>query len=485
MKRLIILFLFGLAVVPAPAAETNDLGRSVVEVLVTALRYDAFVPWRRERPTFRSGYGVVVAPSRIITSEDLVRNAAMVEIRRPGGSDKIPAVLVQSDARANAALLDISASGRSFPPVEWDGKVTTGSKVTLVQFDAAGQMQTGDGRITEIAVGPLPNAPHSLLTFSVLTDLKLDRIGAPAFHEGRLVGLVMQYDESSQTSVLLPTAVLKRFVESVAHSPYKGLATAGVFWTALIDPIKRRYYGLPADNRGVLVLRTIPESGAASALMVDDVILEWDGSAIDSQGYYDDPDFGRLSFPYLIAGHRRPGDEVPVTIWRGNQRLSVRVRLDPFADARALIPLNTEGERADYLVDGGLILRELTADYLLSRGPRWMIGSNPRLVFLYLTRAQFAEKPGQRVVILSGVLPDTINRGFQNYRDDVITHVNGEAISNLKDVIAIQARDSGVWRITTQSRGVDIVLDRDQLREANQRIAERYRIPQLRSIAKP
>jgi hypothetical protein len=219
--------------------------------------------------------------------------------------------------------------------------------------------------------------------------------------------------------------------------------------------------------------------------MVDDVILEWDGSAIDSQGYYDDPDFGRLSFPYLIAGHRRPGDEVPVTIWRGNQRLSVRVRLDPFLDARALIPLNTEGERADYLVEGGLILRELTADYLLSRGPRWMLGSNPRLVFLYLTRAQFAEKPGQRVVILSGVLPDTINRGFQNYRDDVITHVNGEAISNLKDVFAIQARDSGVWRITTQSRGVDIVLDRDQLREANQRIAERYRIPQLRSVARP
>lgn len=483
MKRLIALILLGLAAMPIGAAETNDLGRSVVEVLVTALRYDANVPWRRERPTFRSGYGVVIGPSRIITSEDLVRNAALVEVRRPGGSDKITAVLVQSDARANAALLDISASaaGRSFPPVEWDGKVATGSKITLVQFDAAGQMQTGDGRITEISVGPLPNAPHSLLTFSVLTDLKLDRIGAPAFHEGRLVGMVIQYDESSQTSLLLPTAVLKRFVESVAHPPYKGLATAGVFWTALIDPVKRRYYGMPAESQGVLVLRTVPESGAASALIADDIILEWNGHTIDAQGYYDDPDFGRLSFSHLIAGYRRPGDEVPVTIWRGNQRRSVRVRLDQFEDARALIPLNTEGERADYLVEGGLILRELTADYLLSRGPRWMLGSNPRLVFLYLTRAQFAEKPGQRVIVLSGVLPDSINRGFQNYRDDVVTHVNGEAVSNLKEVFAIRARDGGIWRITTQSRGVDIVLDRDQLGEANQRISERYRIPQLRS----
>lgn len=484
MKRLILLFLSALAAAHVPAAETNDVSRSVVEVFVTALRYDANVPWRRERPTFRSGYGVVIAPSRIITTEDLVRNAVMVEIRRPGGSDKIPAVLVQSDARANAALLDISASatGRLLPPVGWDGKVATGTKITLVQFDAAGQIQTGDGRITEIAVGPLPSAPHSLLTFSVLTDLKLDRIGTPAFHEGRLVGLVMQYDENSQTSLLLPTAILKRFVESVDHPPYRGLATAGVFWTALVDPVKRRYYGLPADHQGVLVLRTVPESGAASTLMADDVILEWDGRNIDSQGYYDDPDFGRLSFPHLIAGYRFPGDEVPVTVWRNHQRRSVRVRLDPFSDARALIPLNTEGERADYLVEGGLIFRELTADYLLSRGPRWMLGSNPRLVYLYLTRAPFAEKPGERVVILSGVLPDSINRGFQNYRDDVITKVNGEAVSNLKAVFAIRARDGGIWRITTQSRGVDIVLDRNQLREANQRIAERYRIPQLQAL---
>ncbi|MEI6148585.1 MAG: hypothetical protein WCS01_05775 [bacterium] len=482
MKRLVILFLLGLAAAPVRADESNEVGRSVVEVLVTSQRYDANVPWRRERPTFHSGYGVVIAPSRIVTTEDLVRNAVLIEIRRPGGSEKIPAILVQSDARANAALLDISASpaGKAFTPARWDGKVASGAKVNLVQFDDAGQMQTGEGRITEIAVGPLPNAPHSLLTFSVLTDLKLERTGAPAFHAGGLLGLVMQYNESSQTSLILPAAILKRFVESVAQPPYQGLATAGVFWAPLIDPVKRRFYGLPSGDQGVLVLRTVPESGAASSLKADDVILEWDGQAIDAQGYYEDPDFGRLSFPHLIAGHRRPGDQIEVTILRGGQRLTVSLRLDPFLDERSLIPLNTEGVQSEYLVEGGLILRELSADYLLSRGSRWMLNSNPRLVFLYLNRAQFPGKPGQRVVILSGVLPDSINRGVQDYRDDVVTHVNGQAVSNIREVFAIRDRDNGIWRVTTQSHGVDIVLERDQLREANQRIAERYRIPQLR-----
>jgi S1-C subfamily serine protease len=486
MKRLSGLLCLSLlmVVVPVLAAESNAVGRSVVEVLITAQRYDANVPWRRERPTLRSGYGVVISPTRIVTTEDLVRNAVLIEIRRPGGSDKIAAALVQSDARANAALLDISAApaGQPFIPADWDGKVATGTKVNLVQFDAAGQMQTGEGRITEIAVGPLPNAPYNLLTYSVLTDLKLDRTGAPAFHEGRLVGLVMQYDAASQTSLILPTAVLKRFVENVANPPYQGLATAGVFYSSLIDPAKRRFYGLQENNTGVLVLRTVPGSGASVVLMPDDIILEWDGQAVDSQGYYNDAEFGRLSFSHLIAGHRLPGDTIPVVIWRNKQRITLKLRLDPFADAWALIPLNTEGEQTAYLVEGGVILRELTADYLLSRGNRWMLASNPRLVHLYLTRAQFPEKPGQRVVVLSAVLPDAINRGFENYRDDVVTHVNGKPVSNLKDVFAIRERDNGIWRIATQGRGVDIVLDREQLAEANQRIAEQYRIPRLRSL---
>ena len=127
-----------------------------------------------------------------------------------------------------------------------------------------------------------------------------------------------------------------------------------------------------------------------------------------------------------------------------------------------------------------MILRELNADYLLAYGNQWMLKANPRLVNLYLTRAQFPETPGAHVVILADIIPDTINKGYQGYRDDVVTQVNSQAVSNLAEVFSIRKRDGGIWRVTTQSHGVDIVLDRAQLEEANQRIAERYRIPMLR-----
>jgi hypothetical protein len=464
--RLLFLILAILAARYAGAEPTHEGSRSIVEILVTAQRYDARMPWRLERPVSRAGYGVVIDSGRVITCEDLVRNAVLIEIRRPGTGGKIPATLLQADPRANSALLGLP--DRSAPdhlaPVDWEESVAAGTEVNLIQFDPAGQMQTGDGRITEIAVEPLPSAPHSLLTFSVLTDLKMDRIGTPVFHNGRLVGLAMHYDEQSQTSLILPATILKTFLTAAAQPAYEGLATAGVFWTALVDPVKRRYYGLPGADEGVLVLRTIPSSGAAGVLRADDVILEWDGRAVDAQGYYNDPDFGRLSFSHLIASRRRAGETVPVILWRNRQRVSVSVRLDPFSDERALVPLNTEGRQAAYLLEGGLILRELTADYLSAYGPRWMITANPRLVNLTLTRAQFPARPGERVVILSAIVPDIVNKGYEDYRD----------------AFAIRDRDGGIWRIATQSHGVDIVLDPDQLEEANRRISERYRIPQLR-----
>jgi S1-C subfamily serine protease len=480
MRRIapFFLFSFGLAglasLLAAPGAD-----RSVVEVLVTAQRNDAHVPWRRERPAFRSGYGVAIAPGRIVTVEDLVRNAMLVEIRRPGQSEKRPARILQADPRADAALLAIDGPSDDLPPAEWAGGVTNGTKVRLLQFDPAGQAQSGEGRITEIAVAPLPDAPHSLLAFSVLTDLKLDRAGAPVLCEDRLVGLALRYEAGDQTSVVLPAAVLRRFIDDASHAPYQGVATAGMFWQPLIDPTQRRYFGVDDDNRGVLVVRTVPASGAAGVLEPNDVVVEWDGCAIDLRGYYNDPDFGRLLFSHLIAGRRRPGDRVPVVIVRDGKPRTVEVRLDAFSDARAIIPLNTEGLPVAYLVEGGVILRELTADYLQSYGSRWMLNANPRLVHLYLTRAQFPEKPGDRVVILSGVLPDEINKGYQGYRDDIVTRVNGQPVSNLADVFAVRSRDKGIWRVTTQSQGVDLVLDRDQLDEANRRIADRYRIPQL------
>ena len=466
------------------AAEADPLPADcTVEVLVTWQRPDARSPWRRERPGMRQGYGVFVSPTHIITTDELVRNATLVEVRLPGRGRKWTARVIQADARANAAVLDVAGltPDAPFKPAVLDEAVPRAEKVQVVTFDEAGQMKSGDGRITEASVESLPDAASSILLFKVLTDLKTDGQGLPVFHHGRLAGLVMEYDSEAQSSVVIPSPILKQVVDDTAAPPYKGLASAGLLWTALVDPAKRHYFKLQDDNRGILVTRLLPGSGASHSLKPGDVIVSWDGKPIDSQGYYPDEVYGRLLLTHLICGRRRPGDIVPVSIIRDGAALDVQVTLSAFNDREALIPRNTEDEPADYIVDGGLVLRELSLDYLRSFGGKWMVAANPRLVNLYLTRALMPDKPGQRVVILVGMLPDPINIGYQGYHDEIVTKVNGQPVANLDDVFAIVKSDGGVQRLSFDTTTLDLVLDPTELSEANRRLAQQYRIPHLMS----
>ncbi len=463
----------------AATAFPNNMEKAMVQIIVTAQRPDARLPWRRERPVLRVSYGIVVAPGRILTTEDTVRNATLVEVQGSGQSAKYTARILKADPRIDAALLAIPDEvAGNFSPITWDGIQPRGTKVTLAQFDNAGQLQTGDGRVSETSVSSLPSSPNAVLTLNVLSDLKLERIGAPVYANGRLAGMAIRYDATNQIIEALPATLLKRFTESATAPQYRGFATAGLSWAPMIDPAKRKYHGLKENGRGVLVLRTTPDSGSARALEPGDVILSWDGSVIDSHGYYMDPEYGRLGFPHLVS-KRNPGDTVQVTVYRNRQETNVTVTLEAYDDNRALIPQNTEGVPAEYLMEGGLLIRELTADYLSAFGNRWLVLNSPQLVNLYLTRAQFPDKPGDRVVILVGILPDDINKGYEMIRDQIITHVNGKPVSSMKDVFSIRKTDGGISHVTLKNFAAEIMLEPGALAKANSRIAESYRIPSL------
>ncbi len=481
MRRLLSLFAL-MALSTCVAAEPAALpSESTVEVLVTCQRNDARFPWRRERPGVRQGFGVLVTPTQVVTTEELVRNATLVEVRRPGRGQKRGARIAQADVRANTAVLDVPslAEDTSVKPLPLDDTLRRGDKVQILTFDDAGQMKSGDGRITEASVETLPDAASSILLFKVLTDLKADGQGLPVLHEGRLAGLTMDYDSEAQTTRVIPAPILKHVLNDIATPPYEGLASAGLLWTHLVDPCKRRYLKLPDDNRGILVTRLLPGSGAARVLRPGDVIVAWDGKMVDSQGYYSDETYGRMLLTHLISGRRRPGDMVPVSIIRDGVAADVTVALSSHDDHHALVPRNAEDEPADYLVDGGLVIRELSLDYLRAFGGKWMLNANPRLVNLYLTRALFPDRPGQRVVILSAVLPDPINIGYQGYRDEIVTRINGQPVGNLGDVFDIVKRDGGIRRVTFDSTPLELVLDGSGLAEANRRLAAQYRIPRL------
>jgi hypothetical protein len=463
----------------APPAQESDAAAHLAAVLVTAQEYDAFIPWRRRPPETREGYAAAVAPGRFVTTESLVRNHTLVELRPARSGTRIPVTVTVADPELNLALLDAGrATDGAFEPLAVATALPPDAVLRLVQFDATRNPQRGDGRIVQIDMDALPKAPYPSLTFRVLSGLNVRGEGAPALYAGALAGIVMAYDAEARIAAMIPYPVLRRFLDDAHTAPYTGAPRAGFLWKPLVDPVRRRYLGVPADG-GIRVLSCLPGAGAADTLQPGDVVLEWDGYAIDALGYYADPDFGRLPFPYLIKGRRTAGDRSTARVVRAGVITNVTVHLSVHRDTAAYIPENITGAAEPFVVQGGLILRELTGRYLKAHGSDWQRRADTRLSHLYLTQRHTPPEPGDRIVYLGSVLPDPVNIGYQDgrFRNRVVEAVNGETIRNLADVRRIAERDGALTRVRLHAMGVELVLDAEALPEADARIADAYRIP--------
>ncbi len=478
---LVCLLAVTLPVAPAMVrAEQPGADVPVVQITTTFQEYNPFIPWQKQAPRARVGFGIVVAPDKVLTTETVVRNQVLIELARVRSGEKIPARVVEADPEANLALLQVRdpAQLAGMVPIRIADRLPDDAALSIVQFDETREFQAGGAKLVRILVDALPEAPFRTLAFKVLVDLDVSAPGAPVVVNGALAGLAMSYDGASRTAMLIPYAALTKFIADLADGNYSGLASAGFLWQPLVDPVKRRYLGADAVDSGVQVLSCLPRSGADGILKPMDVVLEWDGKPIDNMGYYDDDEFGRLLMPHLIK-KRQPGDTVPLTILRAGERLTVRMTLSRYDDENAYVPENITGRPDDYVIDGGLILQEMSGRWLRAYGRNWQSKADSRLVNLYLTKRVAPGSPGDRIVLLSTVLPDDINIGYQHLRTQIVEAVNGTPIRNLEDVFRVRARDGCINRLRLKSFGIDLVLDANRIAAANAKLQADYNLPGL------
>ncbi|MBL7077119.1 MAG: hypothetical protein ISS31_06590 [Kiritimatiellae bacterium] len=475
-----------LAARPA-TADTDDLSRSLVKVSVTAQEFDAYMPWQKRKPHARDGYGIAVGPHRILTSEALVRNGTLIELQRPQSGERLAAQVVESDHQIGLALLEVSPDVAPFVAVDVrpDRQFDADTPLQVVQLDNTLALQTGGAQVLSVAMTELPSAPYPVLLYTLLTDIAVNDQCTIVMSRDRLAGIVLQYNGNRRTAEVLPASVLARFLADADAPPYAGFAMAGFQWRPLVDPTRRAYLGATETTDGVLILACMPGTGAAEILKPNDVLLEWDGHRIDNLGYYVDPDLGRISMPHLIKFRRAPGERVPLRVIREGKELELDLLLARHRDTDALVPENTLREQAPYLIEGGLVLLELNGHFLRARGSDWTRSIDPRLAHIYLTRGTSPEKPGDRVVILAGVLPDRINQDYGMFRQEIVTSVNGQPIRNMRDIYRVIGPKGHVERVGLQGIGIELVLDTAALTEANERISRLYRIPRLKNPPQP
>jgi len=462
-------------------AENLSFENTLVELVVTYQEPDPFQPWQMKPPSTRHGFGTIIDDGLIVTTAKIVRNQTLVEVRKVRNGQKFAATLVQTDEQVDLALLALDHPD-AFGPMRPLPLATNGlpdGPITLVQIDSTHQIQDGEGQIVKVAVENLKGSIYHSLHYSVLSDLTIRLTGGPAVRNGQLEGIVTDYRAGERTSAVIPAPFVRRFITDAETAPYNGFGTAGFHWRPLIDPVKRRYLGVSTNSGGVLVLAVVPGTGAADTLQPGDVILEWEGHSLDDRGYYEDATYGHILFSHLIKLNRMPGEAARARIVRGREDLVITVPITRTDEEAALVPENTSRQRASYLVEGGFVIRELTGHYLRSYGRDWRARANSRLVSHYYGRINKDYAPGDRIIMLIGVLPDSINVGYHHFSGEVLVRVNGKPIRNLDDVFAIRDADKAITSFGFQSSPFDITIDGQMLDDANRRLADVYRITDL------
>ncbi|MEO0054788.1 MAG: hypothetical protein RLZZ50_735 [Verrucomicrobiota bacterium] len=481
LRLLAPLAVLGIFAALVPAARAQLLKRtgwesSLVSIEATYKVYDAFQPWNEPTRAIRK-HGVVIGPGEILTTAQYLPAHTLVRVQKGGRGRWHDARVKWWDAQSNIAILE-SAS-----PAFWQGltpaplaeKAGRGPEFDLVRW-RDGNLETRRvefGKFT-VGEGALGFAPHVQLEVSTdLTGLGWTEVVA---RDGAVAGLTTY--SNGRVCGVLPAPFIRDVLKAWREGRFSGLGYFDFTWQPGGNPELLKELGLAGEPRGVVVHRGGRESDPAASPQPRDILLEIDGKPIDSEGDYLDPDYGHLMLENLANRGHFAGATVKMKVRRGTEELEFGYVVPKAEFADETVPREVFDGAPKYLMAGGLVFQPFAQPFLRGWGEEWRKFAPFRLQYW-----QFEEPADGRksLVVLSGVLPDAINLGYQDAVMLVVDKVNGRAISTLADLAdSLKAPSSGGVHRFAFMPGRDLqrlVLDAASLDEATKRVRDYYGLP--------
>ena len=296
-----------------------------------------FVEARGQGPGGSSGSGFLVdGNGSILTNQHVVDNAEEVDVRFGEDGDPINAKVAGTDPSTDLALLKIDADkadGRALP-LGSSEDVRVGEPVIAIgsPFGLRGTVTAG----IVSGLGREIQSPNGFTIDEVVqTDAAINpgNSGGPLIDErGRVIGVNAQIASNGNRSnsgvgFAIPIDTAKDVLPELRTSGEVKRAYLGVS-SAEVDSQIARELKLPAD-RGALVQTVVrggpaDDAGLRGGQRRTDSGLESGGDLIVKVGDQEISDPGQLAD---AIGKLKPGEEVRVEYFRGDQRRSAQVKL--------------------------------------------------------------------------------------------------------------------------------------------------------------
>jgi hypothetical protein len=448
---------------------------SIIQIEVTSKAYNYIQPWERsEKKAFKTG--VVIANHEIITTAEGMDDATLIRLKKQGDGLFSIGTIAWIDYQSNLAA--VTTDNKDFwpglQPAKLADPVPTSGDVRILRW-REDSLDDRQGEIDRLTV------ENSMLSFVSVPALKIDSgIEGAGFGDAitvgdKLVGIACAQVGSEVTAI--PTSFIGPIVKAEQAKTYTGLGYFDFTWDPAENPLNLEYLKLPGPARGVIIKETAMKPGTVSLVKPRDVLLQVNGFDIDAQGNYHDPQYKKLSLENLSSRGVFAGMTTKFKIWRDGKEMDLTYTLPKAEYSDELVTEQSFDKAPEYVMAGGFIFEPLTEAYLRSWGPTWRQHSPFRLYYYNLDKVT-PDHP-QRV-ILTLVLPDRSNIGYERLRNLVVDEINGVKIKTIDDVpVALKSPVNGfdVFKFVPGSPTAEAVLDASQMDEVNKEIMGRYYIP--------
>ena len=433
-------------------------------------------PWKM-KPTKRGlGSGFLIQDNLILTNAHVVSDSRILLVNKISNPEPFLADVVAIAHDSDLALLKVRDANfyQDLTPLELGGIPELRSRVRAYGYPMGGQeLSRTEGVVSRIEFGTYvhPGIDSHLL---IQTDSAINpgNSGGPVTQSGRAIGVAFQSNlRLNDVGYFIPVPLITRFLSDIEDGKYEGVPEIGIETSSLVNRHYRRYLGLPENTSGILVDRVIPHSSADGVILSGDVLTKIEDKQIDAAGMVR---YGEQQVTFFIeAENRQIGDLLKIQVWRKGKfhNLSLSLKAPPFgAEMR-----NSYDELPEYLIFGGLVFIALNRNYIHSPG-----NLTPSLAYEHWYRE--LERPRTRrdqVILISRVLPSSVNSGYSNLRNFIVTTLNGKSVNSLRDLdIMLKEMPPDTLHVVFESewQKMPLVLDYKKSLEQQQSVLERYGI---------
>lgn len=480
--------------VPPPPSVQADVSQvefdSIVRIEVEVENRNYRVPWNIGGLGSGVGTGFLIGKNRFLTNAHVVSNRRLIYIKKMDRPEPYEARVLFVAHDCDLALLELKdpTPFKDVKPLSLGNIPKLNTTVIAVGYPIGGErISVTRGVVSRIDFRPYTHSGVDFhLTIQVDAAINPGNSGGPVLQENKVVGVAFQGYSGSQaqnTAYMIPVPVINRFLKDVADGHYDYYVDMATQTINLLNPAQRLALGLKNDGRGVMVTVADKAGSAGGILKTGDVLLSIDGFDIASDGFVT-IEGERINLNEIVE-RKFVGDTVTLKILRDLKEQEIKVELQRFIPY--LIQANHYDQKPNFVLFAGLqfqpLDRELMASFKID-------DLKARYIYGYFSRDElYLERP--EPVVLTAVLPDSVNTLLQPYTNQIVDMVNGKKILTLQDVYDALNSDTheegqeNYHVIRLLGEGRPLVMERAKAKAAHQRIMDQYNVGYDHFIEKP